>query len=228
METQTGFDLNQHVADWRNSLLASEAMDADRARELESHLREAMAELRAKGLSEKEAFSTAVRKLGEVHALAGQFEVGDQVSSEKPRAFWMDGAPSFPLAAALYLLGLALCYLFFLPVAMDASVSYSNWLGINAAAWRRDDYIRVAFQFMLGMGLGFPVTVMLLVKSGNVTTTQLVSFRKYMLVINFVLGAVLTTPEIVTQVMMAALLQLLYEFSVFLARRLEKMTLCKT
>ncbi len=41
--------------------------------------------------------------------------------------------------------------------------------------------------------------------------------RRYVIVINFVLGAVLTTPEVITQVLMALPLQLLYEISVWIA-----------
>jgi sec-independent protein translocase protein TatC len=41
--------------------------------------------------------------------------------------------------------------------------------------------------------------------------------RRYMIVINLVLGAVLTTPEVITQVLMAVPLQLLYEISVWIA-----------
>ena len=89
METQTRFDLNQQVTRWRNSLLAREAMDAEGVRELDSHLREAMVELHAKGLSEEEAFLLATRRLGDANALAAQFERDDPISAWKRRVFWM-------------------------------------------------------------------------------------------------------------------------------------------
>jgi sec-independent protein translocase protein TatC len=41
--------------------------------------------------------------------------------------------------------------------------------------------------------------------------------RRYMIVINLVLGALLTTPEVLTQVLMAVPLQILYEISVWIA-----------
>jgi sec-independent protein translocase protein TatC len=40
--------------------------------------------------------------------------------------------------------------------------------------------------------------------------------RKYMIVINLILGAVLTTPEVITQVIMALPLQFLYEISIWI------------
>ena len=72
---------------------------------------------------------------------------------------------------------------------------------------------------MLGMGLGFelPVVVLTLVKIGVLNYRMLSHARRYVIVINFVLGAVLTTPEVITQVLMALPLQLLFEVSVWIA-----------
>ena len=72
---------------------------------------------------------------------------------------------------------------------------------------------------MLGMGLGFemPVVILVLVKLGILNYAILSKARRYMIVINLVLGAVLTTPEVLTQVLMAIPLQILYEISVWIA-----------
>jgi sec-independent protein translocase protein TatC len=72
---------------------------------------------------------------------------------------------------------------------------------------------------MLGMGLGFelPVIVLTLVKIGVLNYRALANARRYVIVISFVLGAVLTTPEVITQVLMAIPLLLLYEISVWIA-----------
>ncbi len=72
---------------------------------------------------------------------------------------------------------------------------------------------------MLGMGLGFemPVVLLVLVKIGILNYAILSKARRYMIVINLVLGALLTTPEVLTQVLMAIPLQLLYEVTVWVA-----------
>jgi sec-independent protein translocase protein TatC len=72
---------------------------------------------------------------------------------------------------------------------------------------------------MLGMGIGFqmPVVLLTLVKIGVLNYTMLSKMRRYMIVINLVLGALLTTPEVITQIMMAIPLQILYEVSVWVA-----------
>jgi sec-independent protein translocase protein TatC len=72
---------------------------------------------------------------------------------------------------------------------------------------------------MIGMGIGFqmPVVLLTLVKIGVLSYTALRKMWRYMIVINLVLGALLTTPEVITQVMMAGPLYLLYEISVWVA-----------
>lgn len=130
----------------------------------------------------------------------------------------------FLLGTGLFMMGVCFCYFVLMPLALRASVGYSEWLGFAANQWRAEEYISFVCKFMLGMGLGFelPIVVLTLVKIGLLTYAQLASFRKYMLVLNLVLGAVLTTPEVLTQVMMAIPLQILYEISVWIAYYWER------
>jgi sec-independent protein translocase protein TatC len=96
---------------------------------------------------------------------------------------------------------------------------YSNWLGLGAMQWRAEEYISFVCKFMLGMGLGFelPVIILTLVKIGVLGYSTLAKARRYMIVVNLVLGAVLTTPEVITQVAMFIPLQCLYEITVWIA-----------
>src|SRR4051812_17750757 len=74
------------------------------------------------------------------------------------------------------------------------------------------------------MGLGFelPVVVFTLVEIGVFDYARLKSMRRYMIVINLFLGALLTTPEVITQVLMFVPLQGLYELSLWIAGYWEK------
>ena len=120
---------------------------------------------------------------------------------------------------SLFLIGVAFCYFALMPVALAASQKYSQWLGFSAAQWKADEYISFVCKFMLGMGLGFemPVVILTLVKIGVLNYSILSKGRKYMIVINLVLGAVLTTPEVITQLIMFLPLQTLYEVSIWVA-----------
>ncbi|HEU5397498.1 MAG TPA: twin-arginine translocase subunit TatC, partial [Verrucomicrobiae bacterium] len=119
----------------------------------------------------------------------------------------------------LFLAGICLCYFALLPRVLSISQFYSNWLGFGAMQWRAEDYISFVCRFMLGMGLGFqvPIVILTLVKMGVLSYSTLARARRYMIVINLVLGAVLTTPEVLTQMIMFVPLQLLYEITVWVA-----------
>ncbi len=125
----------------------------------------------------------------------------------------------FAIGTGLFLSGVAFCYFALMPVALSASAKYSHWLGFSADEWRAEDYISFVCKFMLGMGLGFemPVVLLTLVKIGILSYSSLASFRRYMIVVNLILGALLTTPEVLTQVLMFIPLQGLYEISVWIA-----------
>jgi len=120
---------------------------------------------------------------------------------------------------ALFLTGVSFCYFVLMPVALAVSAKYAEWFGFKANQWRAEEYINFVCKFMLGMGLGFemPVVILTLVKIGLLNYGILKAARRYVIVIAFVLGAVLTTPEVITQILMAVPLLLLYEISVWIA-----------
>ena len=119
----------------------------------------------------------------------------------------------------LFLLGVAFCYFALMPLALAAAQMYSHWLGFGAFQWRAEDYISFVCKFLLGMGLGFelPVVILTLVKIGVLDYRTLSRARRYVIVINLILGAVLTTPEPITQIVMFVPLQFLYEITVWIA-----------
>ncbi|MBI3874717.1 MAG: twin-arginine translocase subunit TatC [Verrucomicrobia bacterium] len=122
-------------------------------------------------------------------------------------------------AIALFLIGVSLCYFVILPVALKAAEAYSHWMGVDMLFWHADEYFSFTTKFMLGMGLGFemPVILLALVRIGVLDYAKLASWRRYMILINLVLGALLTTPEVLTQVLMFVPLQALYELTIWIA-----------
>ncbi|HVU34571.1 MAG TPA: twin-arginine translocase subunit TatC [Opitutaceae bacterium] len=127
--------------------------------------------------------------------------------------------PWIAWSVVLFLLGVLSTYFVLLPVALRAGVMYSNWLGFDAYTWRADDYISFVTHFMIGMGLGFqfPIVILFLVKLGILGYRQLAKYRRHVCVLSFILGALLTTPDVVTQVAMAVPLYLLYEICIWIA-----------
>ncbi len=123
------------------------------------------------------------------------------------------------IGAGLFFTGVAFCYFYILARALKFAELFALWMGVRVPEWRAETYFSFVTKFMLGMGLGFelPVVLLALVKIGILDYRKLSALRRYMIIINLVLGALLTTPEVFTQVVMAIVLQVLYEISVWIA-----------
>jgi hypothetical protein len=100
MENQTRFNLNAALENWRQELAGQANLTAEVRRELETHLRDAIAELCQRGLNEEESFGLARRRVGQPEQLAEEFVKADPAAVWRERVFWMaTGA-----LAALFLL----------------------------------------------------------------------------------------------------------------------------
>jgi sec-independent protein translocase protein TatC len=144
----------------------------------------------------------------------GQFVFPALKMKEKKYSYW-----GLAIGLGLFCAGVCFCYFILMPVALNAAVQYSEWMGFQAEQWRAEEYVSFVSKFLLGMGLGFemPVVLLVLVKIGVLDYQKLASFRRYMIVVCLVLGAVLTTPEVITQILMAIPLYALYEISIWIA-----------
>jgi sec-independent protein translocase protein TatC len=124
--------------------------------------------------------------------------------------------------SSLFMAGASTCYFWVMPLALRATVQFSNYLlGVTKATvmWRAETYFSFTTKCIIGMGLGFelPVVLLTLVKIGVLDYRKLAGMRRYMIIVCLVLGALLTTPEVLTQVIMAIPLYVLYEASVWIA-----------
>src|SRR5580698_2538719 len=63
------------------------------------------------------------------------------------------------IGGGLFLVGVSFCYFVLMPVALQASQVYSQWLGLGAYQWRAEEYISFVCKFMLGIGLGVELRV---------------------------------------------------------------------
>jgi sec-independent protein translocase protein TatC len=126
---------------------------------------------------------------------------------------------AFAVGVVLFFMGVSFAYFVIMPPALKFAYLYAGWMGLEVPNWLFGSYMSFVLKFMLGMGLGFelPVVLLALVKIGLLDYEKLSRMRRYMIVANLILGALLTTPEIFTQVFMAVALQLLFEASVWIA-----------
>ena len=117
----------------------------------------------------------------------------------------------------LFALGASLAYFVVMPMAFHFFLEFQgNSSGLQVEALpSADAYLGLVMQFILAFGICFlmPVLLMLLNRSGFVTRAQLIGMRRYMIVAAFILAAVLTPPDVVSQLMLAIPLLLLYEIT---------------
>lgn len=117
----------------------------------------------------------------------------------------------------LFLTGAALAYYVAIPVALHFLLSFQGNLGgiQQEALPGVGNYLSFVMQFLFGFGLSFllPILLMLLERAGIVTRVQLVGARRYAIVGAFAIAAVLTPPDIGSQLLLAIPLIILYELA---------------
>jgi len=127
--------------------------------------------------------------------------------------------PITSFSLVLFVLGASFAYFLVMPVALRfligigfSQLQATPFLSINL-------YISFLLKMIVGFGLAFqlPIVLFLLQRAGVVTEEQLKSFRKYFIVIAFVVGA-LIAPDATTQVLMAIPLIILYEISLLIGK----------
>lgn len=126
----------------------------------------------------------------------------------------------------LFLAGGALAYYVVMPTAFHWFLGFQGTPGgvTIQALPNSEDYLGLVMQFILAFGLSFllPVLLLLLNLAGIVTRAQLVRARRYMIVLAFVIAAVATPPDVLSQLMLAIPLVLLFEGSLLIMRFTEQ------
>lgn len=115
----------------------------------------------------------------------------------------------------LFTAGAALAYYVAIPVALHFLLGFQGNLGgvQQEALPGVGNYLSFVMQFLFGFGISFllPVLIMLLERAGVVSRKQLVAARRYAIVGAFAIAAVLTPPDVGSQLLLAIPLVLLYE-----------------
>jgi sec-independent protein translocase protein TatC len=125
--------------------------------------------------------------------------------------------PFLLMTPVLFLCGASLAYFIAMPLALNYLLGYEgNIGGIEQMALPGvGNYLDFSTRFIFGFGVAFllPVLLMLLERVGLVTRAQLKRGRRYAIVVAFVAAAVLTPPDVVSQLLLAVPMVLLYELS---------------
>jgi sec-independent protein translocase protein TatC len=133
--------------------------------------------------------------------------------------------PILTLGAFCFAGGVYFAYTFVLPPALNYLMQWAPELGVKASV-TLEYYLQFMVMVHVAFGIAFetPLVILALARLGLVTAGGLARKWQYMIVAAFVLGAFLTPPDIVTQLMMAGSLVTLYTLSIILALLFGKRT----
>ena len=130
--------------------------------------------------------------------------------------------PSFFITLVLFLLGVSFSYFVVLPFSLKFLLSFAG--DMLTPQITINNYISFVIQMILAFGIIFllPVVTYLLGKLGIINSVILKHYRKYAIIIIFLIAAILTPPDIFSQVMLALPLLALYEVSIIILKIIEK------
>jgi sec-independent protein translocase protein TatC len=127
------------------------------------------------------------------------------------------------ITSFLFILGVAFGYFLIVPFSINFLGSYQvdpsveNEINLNS-------YITVVSMISLASGILFelPIVVYFLSKVGLVTPAIMKQYRKHAIVIILILSAVITPPDVTSQILIAIPIVVLYELSIGISRRVQK------
>jgi sec-independent protein translocase protein TatC len=136
--------------------------------------------------------------------------------------------PFLVATPVLFFLGGAMVYYLVIPLAWDFFLSFqitgsANTLSIEVEP-RISEYLSLVMRLIFAFGIAFelPVVLLLLARAGIITARGMARQRKYAILFAFIGAAILTPPDVISQVLLAIPVIMLYEMSIIATRILVK------
>jgi len=128
----------------------------------------------------------------------------------------------------LFLIGASFVYYFVFPLAFEFFLSFETTAGSDQLAIENEakvgEYLSLAMKLIFAFGLAFqlPVALTLLARAGIASSQGMADKRKYAILGVFIVAAIFTPPDPLSQIGLAVPIIILYEISIVLARMVEK------
>jgi sec-independent protein translocase protein TatC len=132
------------------------------------------------------------------------------------------GVPLVIASVLLFLVGMSFAYFLVFPVVFHFIVGVApQGVAVMTDIGKYLDFVMTLF-LAFGVTFEVPVAVVLLVKMGMVSVAKLREIRPYVIVGAFVVGAIFTPPDVISQTMLAVPLWILYELGIFVSSMITK------
>ena len=130
--------------------------------------------------------------------------------------------PIAGFSAFFFLAGAAFCYLIVFPFAFSFFMSFAT--DTIAPMPSLDEYLGFSLKLLIAFGLIFemPLFSFFLARMSLISAAKLRTWRKYSVLVIFIVAAILTPPDVISQLLMAAPMLLLYELSIWVAAAAQK------
>ena len=136
--------------------------------------------------------------------------------------------PLVATSTLLFLCGMAFAYFLVFPIVFHFIISVApEGVAVMTDIGKYLDFVLTLFV-AFGVTFEVPVAVVILVRMGMVSVAKLREIRPYVIVGAFVIGAIFTPPDVVSQVMLAVPLWVLYELGIFVAQWVVKPAAAET
>lgn len=134
----------------------------------------------------------------------------------------------FVLSPFLFFISILFVYYYVLPIVVDFFLNFEQKSGVEQFAIvlepKVNEYLSLVMKLIFAFGISFqlPILLLLLIIANVINIEFLKSKRRYAIVIAFVIAAILTPPDPLSQIILAIPLILLYEISIIIGNIIKK------
>lgn len=145
--------------------------------------------------------------------------VSPGLSQSEVKAFVM----SLYFGTVLFFIGVCFAYFLVVPKALSFFWDYSRNLGVTPS-WTIENYLNFVLMFLLSFGIAFelPLVLILLVRFKIISPSFISSKRPHIIVSLAIIAAILTPPDVISQLMLGIPLWLLFEISLYVSKLMYK------